>query len=568
VPNVVAVSAGGLHSLILSANGNVYAFGSSSVGQLGLGTLSTQIVPTLIPNLHNVIQISAGFQNSFVINACNQTYGGSTCQLSVCSGFLASSALTCSGTGRCNAPDQCTCNPPSSGDHCQIQTFRWTGAFNTLWSQALSWQINGLDGITPPVASPGADATIYIDSPGTYTVTVDVPISNIVTMTIGGSTSFPTVVFQKPTSVVGSLYCGVNCNLVVSSSLTVGNLTVDGTLTILNGGLINTPILIVNTLIIPTGGSVKTGALNVGGSMSVLNGGSVTSNVMSLGGLLTISTGGSVIITDTIVSNSGITLSGVFQANTLTMNSDFNALVGSSVTIQSLGCSSTCKINNHAKNFLFGFLDLNGILTHFGDTSGSNFGSNSVLNAVSNPSTMNVNGILNFQSLSQTFIGNTNIKVNSQAMSCTGSVQGNSNSVITNYGQVACVNGMLLTGFVNYNSITVSGSSSSSLPSRFVAMSNSRFVLNASTLVDPDGPFNIGGGDFVASGTIVTPTFTFDSDGSMTFGNPNSLTVVGSMVISANSTVNMALNGLDISRCDSFNVTGNASINGILLLKL
>ena len=60
--NIVQVSAGGFHSLALNDKGQVYAWGSNSEGQLGLGPLaSAQIKPRLVSEL-DFIGVEAGVQ--------------------------------------------------------------------------------------------------------------------------------------------------------------------------------------------------------------------------------------------------------------------------------------------------------------------------------------------------------------------------------------------------------------------------------------------------------------------------------------------------------------------------
>jgi alpha-tubulin suppressor-like RCC1 family protein len=59
--NVIQISCGACHSIVLTKDGLVYAFGDNSVGQLGLGILQSTTYPTLIPKLKDIIQISTGF---------------------------------------------------------------------------------------------------------------------------------------------------------------------------------------------------------------------------------------------------------------------------------------------------------------------------------------------------------------------------------------------------------------------------------------------------------------------------------------------------------------------------
>src|SRR5437868_13177912 len=58
------ISAGSFHSLILTNNGQIYAFGSNANGQLGLGDHSGKNKPTMIPTLNHMIQIATGHRHS------------------------------------------------------------------------------------------------------------------------------------------------------------------------------------------------------------------------------------------------------------------------------------------------------------------------------------------------------------------------------------------------------------------------------------------------------------------------------------------------------------------------
>lgn len=67
--NIEALSAGGNHALALDHNGNVWAWGDNSVGQIGQGSAGGPAVssPTLVPGLSGVIAISAGYRHSLVL---------------------------------------------------------------------------------------------------------------------------------------------------------------------------------------------------------------------------------------------------------------------------------------------------------------------------------------------------------------------------------------------------------------------------------------------------------------------------------------------------------------------
>ncbi len=58
-PNIVAVSAGGLQLMAVDSDGNVYAWGGNSDGQLGNGTTTSQSVPVKL-SISGVTAVSAG----------------------------------------------------------------------------------------------------------------------------------------------------------------------------------------------------------------------------------------------------------------------------------------------------------------------------------------------------------------------------------------------------------------------------------------------------------------------------------------------------------------------------
>lgn len=65
-----SIAAGSEYSLYLCSDGTVKAWGKNNKGQLGLGKLSNSIkLPTTIPNLTNVVAISAGFDHSLFLKS-------------------------------------------------------------------------------------------------------------------------------------------------------------------------------------------------------------------------------------------------------------------------------------------------------------------------------------------------------------------------------------------------------------------------------------------------------------------------------------------------------------------
>ena len=67
--NITAVAAGSSHSLALTQTGQVYAWGANGSGQLGDDTSTGKTSPQLVPNLTDVIAISAGSSTSYAVKS-------------------------------------------------------------------------------------------------------------------------------------------------------------------------------------------------------------------------------------------------------------------------------------------------------------------------------------------------------------------------------------------------------------------------------------------------------------------------------------------------------------------
>jgi len=67
--NVVHVAAGGKHTLLLKASGQIIAFGNGKLGQLGHGTYASSSIPVTVnpPNGGAWKQIAAGGEHSLAI---------------------------------------------------------------------------------------------------------------------------------------------------------------------------------------------------------------------------------------------------------------------------------------------------------------------------------------------------------------------------------------------------------------------------------------------------------------------------------------------------------------------
>jgi prepilin-type N-terminal cleavage/methylation domain-containing protein len=80
--DVVAITAGGNwstggthhHSLAVTRDGSVYAWGSNYAGQLGDGTRTSRLTPVKVPGISGVVAVSAGQTHSLAITRDGQVY--------------------------------------------------------------------------------------------------------------------------------------------------------------------------------------------------------------------------------------------------------------------------------------------------------------------------------------------------------------------------------------------------------------------------------------------------------------------------------------------------------------
>ena len=71
---VVDVACGAAHSLALCADGSVLAWGANTYGQLGLGSVAPQRLPTRVPAPTGVRQVAAGAQHSLFLTEAGHAY--------------------------------------------------------------------------------------------------------------------------------------------------------------------------------------------------------------------------------------------------------------------------------------------------------------------------------------------------------------------------------------------------------------------------------------------------------------------------------------------------------------
>ncbi len=74
ISGVVGIAAGANHSLALGGNGKVYAWGYNVNGQLGDGTTTQRVIPTLVPGLSKITAITSGGYHSLALDSSGAVF--------------------------------------------------------------------------------------------------------------------------------------------------------------------------------------------------------------------------------------------------------------------------------------------------------------------------------------------------------------------------------------------------------------------------------------------------------------------------------------------------------------
>lgn len=80
--NISAISAGGRHYLALSSSGQIWAWGGNNFGQLGVGSSQNQIdTPQKVNGLSDIVSVAAGYSHSLAVDFNGQVYawGSNSC---------------------------------------------------------------------------------------------------------------------------------------------------------------------------------------------------------------------------------------------------------------------------------------------------------------------------------------------------------------------------------------------------------------------------------------------------------------------------------------------------------
>jgi hypothetical protein len=100
IDNIIGISVGDSHTLLLRSDGRVYSFGHCPHGSLGLGKNMTKMsIPMLIPDINNIVSISAGRNHSLLLRSDGKVYSFG------CDQFYEFKGLTRNFTPRIINPD-------------------------------------------------------------------------------------------------------------------------------------------------------------------------------------------------------------------------------------------------------------------------------------------------------------------------------------------------------------------------------------------------------------------------------------------------------------------------------
>jgi len=74
ISGIIAISAGGYHSLALKSDGTVWSWGSNFAGEIGDGTISTRATPVQVTGISGIVAISAGSIHSMALKSDGTLY--------------------------------------------------------------------------------------------------------------------------------------------------------------------------------------------------------------------------------------------------------------------------------------------------------------------------------------------------------------------------------------------------------------------------------------------------------------------------------------------------------------
>jgi alpha-tubulin suppressor-like RCC1 family protein len=74
IEDIYLISAGSYHSLAVDTNGDVYAWGDNSNGQLGIGTTTDKDTPQDVDDIYDIVSVAAGYYHSLAVDIDGNVY--------------------------------------------------------------------------------------------------------------------------------------------------------------------------------------------------------------------------------------------------------------------------------------------------------------------------------------------------------------------------------------------------------------------------------------------------------------------------------------------------------------
>jgi alpha-tubulin suppressor-like RCC1 family protein len=151
LPNAIAIAGGYQHTIALTSDTRVWTWGDNSWGQLGLGTncpSSSTSVPTMVPTISNVVAIAGGDSFTLAVTSNGYVYGwgnNGSGQLGVYTGTLSQTSSPMLIAGISNAV-LVSAPPQQSGRHCLAVTI--AGGTNQYWAWGNSYYGQVGNGVT------------------------------------------------------------------------------------------------------------------------------------------------------------------------------------------------------------------------------------------------------------------------------------------------------------------------------------------------------------------------------------------------------------------------------------
>jgi alpha-tubulin suppressor-like RCC1 family protein len=72
--NIISVSCGSLHAIVLDSSGNIWSFGDNKKNQLGRSDAKKEFTPGIVDVGKNIVQISSGYEHNLVLDSTGRVW--------------------------------------------------------------------------------------------------------------------------------------------------------------------------------------------------------------------------------------------------------------------------------------------------------------------------------------------------------------------------------------------------------------------------------------------------------------------------------------------------------------